>query len=150
MVHVAPLGLWLHRCTKIQDTASIVGAWFPRPTGWGTQPLRIQFRFSLRHCVKFPPRITRTHVAPLGLWLLDMPPCYKHVAPLGLKAPVHQNSRHGIHRRGLVSKPSGLGDPTATVSTSCPLPSLSLRCFYCVSRKSPIKRIHPNIPKQPN
>ena len=51
--------------------------------------------------------------------------CYKHAAPLGLKyapcrpsgALAHQNSRHGIHRRGLVSKPSGLGDPTPTVST---------------------------------
>ena len=43
--------------------------------------------------------------------------CYKHAAPLGLKAPTHQNSKHGIHRRGEVSSPDGLGNPTPTVST---------------------------------
>ena len=32
-----------HQHTKIQGAASIVGAWFPRPTGWGTQPLRVQW-----------------------------------------------------------------------------------------------------------
>ena len=89
--------------------------------------------------LNIPSRITRTHVAPLGLWLLDMPPCYKHAAPLGLKAPVHQNSRHGIHRRGLVSSPDGLGDPTATVSiplfsASLPLGVLALN-FLHVSRE---------------
>ena len=52
-----------------------------------------------------------------GFGVFVCPVCYIHAAPLGLKAPVHQNSRHGIHRRGEVSKPSGLGDPTATVST---------------------------------
>ena len=29
-------------------------------------------------------RFTLTHVAPLGLWFLGMPPGYKHAAPLGL------------------------------------------------------------------
>ena len=37
-----------------------------------------------------------------------------HAAPLGLNAPTHQNSRHGIHRRGEVSSPDGLGNPTPT------------------------------------
>ena len=34
--------LWSERrqCTEIQDIASIVGERFPRPAGWGTQPLR--------------------------------------------------------------------------------------------------------------
>ena len=44
--------------------------------------------------------------------------CYKHAAPLGLKAPMHQNSRHGIHRRGEVTSADGLGNPTPTDLTS--------------------------------
>ena len=48
---------------------------------------------------------------------------YKHAAPLGLNAAMHQNSRWDIHRRGGVSPPNGLGDPTPTDSTSlCHLP----------------------------
>ena len=39
---------------------------------------------------------------------------YKHAAPLGLNAAMHQNSRHGAHRRGEVSSPDGLGNPTPT------------------------------------
>ena len=45
--------------------------------------------------------------------------CYKHSAPLGLNAATQQNSRHGIHRRGLVSSPDGLGNPTPTDSMVC-------------------------------
>ena len=51
-------------------------------------------------------------VAPLGLWYLVYAACYKHAAPLGLKCSA--NLRHGIHRRGLVSSPDGLGDPPPT------------------------------------
>ena len=48
---------------------------------------------------------------------------YKHAAPLGLNAAMHQNSRWDIHRRGGVPPPNGLGDPTPTDSTSlCHLP----------------------------
>ena len=49
------------------------------------------------------------HVAPLGLWLLDMPPFYKYVVPLGLNAEPNQNSRrHAIV--GAVSSNTG-GEP---------------------------------------
>ena len=51
-----------------------------------------------------------------------MPPFYKHAAPLGLKAA--KLAACHLYRRGLVSKPSGLGDPTPTVSI--PLFSASL------------------------
>ena len=57
------------------------------------------------------------HMSPLwGFGYLVHAACYKHSAPLGLNAPAHQNSRHGIHRRGEVSSPDGLGNPTPTVS----------------------------------
>ena len=47
----------------------------------------------------------------------------KFLAPLGLNAAMHQNSRWDIHRRGGVPPPNGLGDPTPTDSTSlCHLP----------------------------
>ena len=45
---------------------------------------------------------------------LDVSRCYRHIAPLERKAPTHQNSRHGIHRRGEVASPDGLGNPTPT------------------------------------
>ena len=51
---------------------------------------------------------------PSGLWCLVHAACYKHVAPLGLNTSTQQNSRHGIHRRGEVSSPDGLGNPTPT------------------------------------
>ena len=88
--------------------------------GWVTQPLRIQSRFSLRplrRCV-FALNILhvlRYHMSPLwGLGYLVYAACYKHVAPLGLNTSTHQNSRHGIHRRGEVTSPDGLGNPTPT------------------------------------
>ena len=43
---------------------------------------------------------------------LDVSRCYRHIAPLERKAPMHQNSRCVMHRRGEVSSPSGLGQPT--------------------------------------
>ena len=49
-----------------------------------------------------------------GFGYLVYAACYKHSAPLGLNTSTHQNSRHGIHRRGLVSSPDGLGNPTPT------------------------------------
>ena len=76
-----------HRCTKIQETASIVGARSPRPVGWGTQRLRVQGCATIPHCV-----------------------------PLERKAPTHQNSRCVMHRRGGVASPDGLGNPTPTDS----------------------------------
>ena len=50
---------------------------------------------------------------------LDVSRCYRHIAPLERKAPTPQNSRRGIHRRGLVASPSGLGQPTPTGSGVC-------------------------------
>ena len=38
--HAAPLGLNAES-NRQTDMSAIVGAWFPRPAGWGTQPLRI-------------------------------------------------------------------------------------------------------------
>ena len=63
------------KCSAICGTASIVGAWFPSPTGWVTQPLRVQASpsffspplRSLRRCVvalKFLP-VSRYHMSPL-------------------------------------------------------------------------------------
>ena len=50
---------------------------------------------------------------------LDVSRCYRHIAPLERKAPTHQNSRCVMHRIGLVSSSSGLGDPTPTGSGVC-------------------------------
>ena len=58
-----------------------------------------------------------------ALGYLRIAPGYKHAAPLGLKALMHQNSRHGLHRRGGVPPPDGLGDPTPTYPTSSLLAS---------------------------
>ena len=58
-----------------------------------------------------------------GFKIFFYPMFYKHAAPLGLNAAMHQNSRWDIHRRGGVPLPNGLGDPTPTDSTSlCHLP----------------------------
>ena len=60
-------------------------------------------------------RALRYHMSPLwGFGCLVYAAFYKHVAPLGLNAAMRRNLRHCIHRRGLVSKPSGLGGPTPT------------------------------------
>ena len=63
------------------------------PTGWGTQPLRIQLAFpaSLRSCVKFSSRIPyhaitcRPSGAAAQLVYLVYAAFYKHAAPLGLR-----------------------------------------------------------------
>ena len=103
--------LWSERQhTKIQGAASIVGARFPRPMGWGTQPLRVQVMVC--HIRDSDKRTLRSSGA-LGL---EVSRCYRHIAPLERKAPTHQNSRRGIHRRGEVSSPDGLGNPTPTNS----------------------------------
>ena len=96
-----------HQHTKIQETVSIVGARLPRSTGWGTQRLRVQW------CA------TILYMRSSGARGLDVSRCYRHIAPLERKAPMHQNSRDGIHRRGEVSSPSGLGDPTPTGAMVC-------------------------------
>ena len=71
--------------------------------------------------------------------------CYKHIAPLGLNAAMHRNSRHCIYRRGEVSLPSGLGNPTPTGLTvryaiTC-RPSGALRCLVyaaCYKHVAPL------------
>ena len=67
-----------------------------------------------------------------ALRYLVYPMFYKHAAPLGLNAAMHQNSRWDIHRRGGVSPPNGLGDPTPTDSTSLyHLPIFPYPCGTC-------------------
>ena len=64
--HCAPLECWdwmcraaidisllwseRHQRTKIQGAASIVGAWFSRRMGWGSQHLRVQGCATIPHC----------------------------------------------------------------------------------------------------
>ena len=93
-----------HRCTKICGAASIVGARFPRPTGWGSQRLRVQGCATIPHC------------APLecGDWR-----CRAAIDISLLWSERRHNLRCGIHRRGEVASPDGLGQPTPTGSTVC-------------------------------
>ena len=96
--------------SPVTDMPAIVGAGFPRPTGWETQPLRIPPPV-------FPFHELRSHLSPLwGFKTFVYRVFYKHAAPLGLNAAMHQNSRWDIQRRGEVSKPDGLGNPTPTNS----------------------------------
>ena len=86
------------------DMSAIVGAGFPRPTGWRTQPLRIppsRLPFTCRPSGALGYFVIASfykHAAPLGLKtdaLTCRPPgalgyfviasFYKHAAPLGLK-----------------------------------------------------------------
>ena len=60
---LAPLGLNAAMHQNSRWDIHIVGAGFPRPTGWVTQPLRIQPRFA----TFLFSRIPVGHVAPLGL-----------------------------------------------------------------------------------
>ena len=74
---------------------------------------------SLAHLPIFVPPVFRLTCRPSGaLGCLVHAACYKHVAPLGLNAAMHRNSRHCIHRGGEVSSSSGLGNPTPTYTTS--------------------------------
>ena len=70
---------------------------------------------SLAHLPIFTPPVFRFTCRPSGALYAVF---YKHAAPLGLNAAMHQNSRHGTHRRGEVSSPDGLGNPTPTHTTS--------------------------------
>ena len=105
-------GDWVSRCYTtyrssgakggtICGAASIVGARLPRPMGWGTQPLRVQ------RCATIP------HCAPLecGDWM-----CRAAIDISLLWSERRHNLRRGIHRRGEVTSPSGLGNPTPTDS----------------------------------
>ena len=86
------------------DMSAIVGAGFPRPMGWGTQPLRIRFSRlgPLRPCVfalNIPPIFnpanplilniliqTTPTLHSAGVLFLDQSPFYRHYAPLERKA----------------------------------------------------------------
>ena len=72
--------------------------------GWGTQPLRVQ------RCATIP------HCAPLerGDWM-----CRAAIDISLLWSERRYNLRRGIHRRGEVASPDGLGNPTPTGSTVC-------------------------------
>ena len=84
--------------------------------------------------------------------------CYRHIAPLERKAkPTHQNSRRGIHRRGEVASPSGLGQPTPTGSGVCDNTTLrssgarGLDVSRCYRHIAPLERkAKPNHPPSPN
>ena len=119
MAHAAPLGL----------NAPVLLS----PDGLGNPtPTDLTSRFSLYPCNPLICRIgdsDKEDMSPLwGFKIFVCRVCYKHVAPLGLKAPMHQNSRDGIHRRGGVASPDGLGDPTPTDSTF-PFSALSVQSF---------------------
>ena len=151
--HAAPLGL------NAAQFAVRHHPWFPSPTGWVTQPLRVQaspsffssaaFFASLRRCVKVSSRIPLSHVV-WGFGYLVYAVFYKHVAPLGLNAAQFAVRHHRRrHNRGLVSKPDGLGNPTPTDS-SVPFllfPSsaffASLRRCVKVSSRIPLSHVAP-------
>ena len=78
-----------------------------RPTGWGTQPLRIQLRLLTSNF-----RASRFRCRPSGaLGYLLCGVFYKHAAPLGLNA-AQLVARYPSW--GEVSLPNGLGNPTPT------------------------------------
>ena len=125
--HAAPLGLnaAMHQNSR-WDIHRRGGV--PPPTHHGftgsrvTQPLRISTSHHVLPPSYFP--VSRWDMSPRwGFGYLVYAVFYKHAAPLGLNAAMHQNSRWDIHRRGGVPPPNGLGDPTPTDSTSlCHLP----------------------------
>ena len=103
--HVAPLGLnaAMHRnlrhCIyRRGEVSSLDGLGNPTPTG-----LTVRYGITCRSSG--------------ALRCLVHAACYKHIAPLGVNAAMHRNSRHCIHRGGEVSLPSGLGNPTPTDPT---------------------------------
>ena len=54
---------------------------------------------------------------------LDVSRCYRHIAPLERKAPMHQNSRCVMHRRGEVSSPAaGWGSQRLRVQWCATIP----------------------------
>ena len=85
--HAAPLGL---NAGQFAVHHPYVLAWFPRPAGWGPQPLRVSTTRYLRFVALNIPSVLRiTYYVitcrPAGaLGCLVHVACYKHVAPLGL------------------------------------------------------------------
>ena len=78
----------------VTDMSAIVGARSPRPMGWVTQPLRVQWCGSVmffNRCFRLngsnlPIQAKRTCRPSGALVIWCMLPGYKHVAPLGLNA----------------------------------------------------------------
>ena len=84
---------------------AIVGAGFPRPMGWGTQPLWIPpFRFPVSR-LPYDAATCRPSGA-LVIWC--MPPVYKHAAPLGLNA-AQFSVRHPSQGLGFLAR--WVGEP---------------------------------------
>ena len=102
-----------------------------RPAGWGSQPLRIP------RCATIP------HCAPLecGDWR-----CRAAIDISLLWSERRDNLRCGIHRRGEVASPDGLGDPTPTGSTVCDNTTLrssgarGLEVSRCYRHIAPLER----------
>ena len=92
LLHIAPLE------RKGVRRASIVGARFPRPMGWGTQPLRVQ------RCATIP------HMRSSGALGLDVSRCYRHIAPLERKAAQFA-ARYPLWGRGLLAQRVGEPNP---------------------------------------
>ena len=143
--HIAPLERKAptHQNSRVRD--QYVGAGLPRPMGWGSQRLRVQGCATIPHC------------APLECGLLDVSRCYRHIAPLERKAPMHQNSRCVMHRRGGVASLDGLGQPTPTGSMVCDNTTLrssgarGLDVSRCYRHIAPLERkAKPNHPPSPN
>ena len=180
--HIAPLGLKASRHQNSRCVTCIVGARFPCPAGWGTQRLRVSTTRYLRVvALQYSFRITyyvlRYDMSPLWSALVFgcMSRCYRHIAPLERNARVHLSSNglgnptptnaiplglKGIkicggiiHRIGLVSLPSGLGDPTPTGSGVCDNTTLrssgarGLDVSRCYRHIAPLERKAPTITK---
>ena len=77
------------------DMSAIVGAGFPRPTGWRTRPVRIPLPVF---------RITCRPSGALGYFVIA--PFYKHAAPLGLKTDA-LTCRPSLKTDALTCRPSG-------------------------------------------
>ena len=107
--HIAPLELKAPTHQNCKVRACIVGAGLPRP-----QPNGLGNPTPTGSMV-----CDNTTLRSSGVRGLEVSRCYRHIAPLERKAPTHQNSRCVRHRRGEVSSPSGLGQPTPTGSTVC-------------------------------
>ena len=99
--------------------------------GWGSQPLRIP------RCATVP------HCAPLERW--DWM-CRAAIDISLLWSERRDNLRRGIHRRGEVASPDGLGDPTPTGSTVCDNTTLrssgvrGLEVSRCYKHIAPLER----------
>ena len=116
-----------------QLVARVWGRGFLAQLGYATQPLRIRVR-------------PNTTLRSSGAGYLVYAACYKHIAPLGLNAAMHRNSRHCIHRGGEVTLPSGLGNPTPTDRVRqyhiALLWSAGIGCVRCYRHIAPLERKH--------